>query len=77
VQDATRSEIMTIWVNEQIDACGILHSCIACCDETQALECHESFQDNLSDYQKAEGWTARLRKVETWDEVPVNALKLD
>lgn len=68
---------MAIWVNEQIDPCGILYTCIACCDEDQALECHESFQQNLTDVQKSEGWVARIRKVESWDEVPVNALKLD
>jgi len=49
---------MTIWVNEQIDPCGIIYSCIACYK------------------QKHEGWTARLRIVKSWDEVPVNALKL-
>ncbi|MEM6714541.1 MAG: glycogen debranching protein, partial [Cyanobacteria bacterium P01_C01_bin.147] len=25
-----------IWVNEQIDPCGIVYSCIACADEQQA-----------------------------------------
>ncbi|MBD2092408.1 glycogen debranching protein [Microcoleus sp. FACHB-1515] len=67
----------TIWVNEQIDPSGIISSCIACCDQTQAQECHESFQQNLTEQQKAIGWIARLRTVSTWDEVPVNALKLD
>ncbi|NEQ26508.1 MAG: glycogen debranching protein [Microcoleus sp. SIO2G3] len=67
----------TIWVNEQVDPSGIISSCIACCDKTQAQECHESFQQNLTEQQKAIGWVARLRTVETWDDVPVNALKLD
>ena len=65
-----------IWVNEQLDACGILYSCIACYDEQQAQACHESFQSNLSEQQKQAGWVARLRTVNSWDEVPVSALKL-
>ncbi|NES72318.1 MAG: glycogen debranching protein [Okeania sp. SIO2D1] len=67
---------MTIWVNEQIDPCGLVQSCIACCDQQMAQACHQSFQENLSEQQKSEGWTARLRTVESWDEVPVNSLKL-
>lgn len=66
-----------IWVNEQIDPCGIVYSCIACCNEQQAQECHASFEANLSDEQKAAGWVARLRTVKSWDEVPVSALKLN
>ncbi|MFB2818505.1 glycogen debranching protein [Umezakia ovalisporum] len=68
---------MTIWVNEQIDPCGMIYACIACCDESQAKDCHESFQKNLTDSQKSAGWLAKLRIVNSWDEVPVNALKLD
>jgi hypothetical protein len=68
---------MTIWVNEQIDASGMIHACIATCDESQAKHCHESFQQNLTEVQKAWGWIARLRTVNSWDEVPVNALKLN
>lgn len=68
---------MTIWVNEQIDPSGMIHACIACCDESQAKDCHDSFQNNLSENQRASGWVARLRIVDSWDEVPVNALKLD
>lgn len=67
----------TIWVNEQIDPCGILYSCIACCDEMQAQECHQSFENRLTAAQKAAGWVAQLRTVTSWDEVPVNSLKLD
>jgi hypothetical protein len=68
---------MTIWVNEQIDPSGMIYACIACCDESQANDCHESFDKNLTAQQKSDGWTARLRTVNSWDEVPVNALKLD
>ncbi|MFN7851201.1 MAG: glycogen debranching protein, partial [Dolichospermum sp.] len=35
------------------------------------------FKTNLTNSQKAEGWTAKLRVVKSWDDVPVNALKLD
>lgn len=68
---------MTIWVNEQIDPSGLIYSCIACCDADQAQACHTSFEENLTDDQKASGWVARMRTVESWDEVPVNSLKLD
>ncbi|WP_290428456.1 glycogen debranching protein [Thermocoleostomius sinensis] len=68
---------MIIWVNEQIDPSGIIRACIACCDERQAQECHDSFESNLTPEQKQEGWVAQIRTVESWDEVPVNALKLD
>ncbi len=67
---------MTIWVNEQIDPCGIVYSCIACCNKEAAQECHLHWQNNLTVQQKQEGWTAKLRTVKSWDEVPVNALKL-
>ena len=67
---------MTIWVSEQIDPCGILYSCIASCDRSEAEACYESFQQNLTEGQKAEGWTVILRSVNSWDEVPVTALKL-
>jgi hypothetical protein len=65
-----------IWVNEQIDPSGILYSCIACCDEQQAQECHASFQQKLTPEQITAGWVAQLRTVESWDEVPASALKL-
>ena len=68
---------MTIWVNEQIDPSGMIYACIACCDESQAKDCHTSFQADLTANQKANGWIARLRTVNSWDEVPVNALKLN
>ncbi|NJL86612.1 MAG: glycogen debranching protein [Leptolyngbyaceae cyanobacterium SM1_1_3] len=65
-----------IWINEQIDPCGIVYSCIACYNEEQARECHATFEQNLSADQKLEGWIACLRTVESWDEVPVTALKI-
>ena len=68
---------MIIWVNEQLDPSGIHYSCIACCDETQAQDCHKSFEQNLTAEQKQQGWVATLRTVSSWDEVPVNALKLN
>lgn len=68
---------MQIWVNEQIDPSGMVHACIACCDEQQAKDCHESYENNLTEAQKADGWVARLRTVSSWEEVPVNSLKLD
>jgi hypothetical protein len=68
--------MQTIWVNEQLDPGGLLYACIACCDETQAKECHQSFEENLTATQKADGWVARMRKVESWDDVPASALKL-
>ena len=67
---------MTIWVNEQIDPCGIIYSCIACSNEAAAKDCHQTWQNKLTDKQKQEGWTATLRVVDSWDEVPVNALKI-
>jgi hypothetical protein len=66
----------TIWVNEQLDPTGLLYACIACCDQQQAQSCHESFEQNLTSQQKAAGWVARLRTVESWDDVPASALKL-
>ncbi len=74
---ATEALIMMIWVNEQIDSSGIIRACIACRDQVQAQECHDSFENNLTPQQKAEGWVARMRTVDSWEEVPVNALKLD
>ncbi|GFE69476.1 glycogen debranching protein [Chroococcus sp. FPU101] len=67
---------MTIWVNEQIDPCGLIYSCIACRDEQAAQDCHQTWTKNLTEEQKQQGWITRLRTVESWDEVPVNALKL-
>ncbi len=67
---------LVIWVNEQIDPCGILYSCIAGYDEAQAKDCHAAFEANLTDAQRKEGWVNRIRTVSSWDEVPVSALKL-
>jgi hypothetical protein len=68
---------VAIWVNEQVDPSGLIYSCIACCDQNQAQECNRSFEENLTELQKESGWIARMRTVDSWDEVPVNALKLD
>lgn len=68
---------MKIWVNEQLDPSGMVYACIACCDEAQAQECYHSFEENLSESQKLQGWLTRMRTVTTWDEVPVSALKLN
>ena len=68
--------IMIIWVNEQIDPSGLLYCCIASCNEELAQACHQSFSDNLTQQQKSAGWIARLRTVQSWDDVPVNSLKL-
>ncbi|MEB3274731.1 MAG: glycogen debranching protein [Prochlorothrix sp.] len=67
----------TIWVNEQRDPSGILYSCIACTDPDQAQDCYQSFQDNLTADQKAQGWTVSQHTVSSWDEVPPTALKLN
>jgi hypothetical protein len=69
--------MQTIWVNEQLDPGGLMHSCIASCNEDLAKECHESFKQNLTEEQKQLGWIASLRTVTSWEEVPVNSLKLD
>ena len=45
---------MTIWVNEQIDPCGIVYSCIACCNKEAAQDCHLHWQNNLTLQQKQE-----------------------
>lgn len=66
----------TIWVTEQFDGAGILYSCIACCDEQQAKDCYDSFEAKLSSQQREQGWETRQRQVESWDDVPVSALKL-
>ncbi|TVP67360.1 MAG: glycogen debranching protein [Leptolyngbya sp. LCM1.Bin17] len=65
-----------IWINEQIDPSGLIYACIACCDQAQAQACHQSFRENLTDDQIQAGWVAQLRTVDSWDQVPVNALKL-
>ena len=66
----------TVWVNEQFDSSGLLRACIACLSEEQAKACNASFEEDLSDAQRAEGWTVVMRTVSDWDEVPVSALKL-
>ena len=73
----SEATIVAIWVNEQVDPSGLLYACIACCDETQAQECHAAFEENLTDTQKSEGWIARIRTVTSWEDVPASALKLN
>jgi hypothetical protein len=69
--------MQTIWVNEQLDPAGLLYACIACCDEQQAKDCNQSFLEKLTPTQKAAGWQVRMRTVESWDDVPASALKID
>lgn len=70
------SQPTTIWVNEQIDPGGLIHACIASLDRAAAYDCHHNWQNSLTEQQKQSGWVATLRTVNSWDEVPVNALKL-
>jgi hypothetical protein len=65
-----------IWINEQIDPSGIIYSCIAYSNENSAKDCYEGWLQDLTQEQKNSGWIVRLRTVESWDDVPVNALKL-
>ncbi|MCS7226434.1 MAG: glycogen debranching protein [Gloeomargarita sp. SKYB31] len=67
---------MVIWVNEQLDPGGLIHACLATCDEEVARQCHYNFLQNLTPEQRANGWQARLRVVYSWEDVPVTALKL-
>lgn len=65
-----------IWVNEQIDPGGLIYACIASLNQDLAKDCHENWQNSLTEQQKQSGWVARLRTVDSWDDVPVNSLKL-
>ncbi|MCS6782906.1 MAG: glycogen debranching protein [Gloeomargarita sp. SKYBB_i_bin120] len=67
---------MVIWVNEQLDPGGLVHACLATCDEEIAKQCYENFQRNLTPAQRASGWQVRLRTVHAWEDVPVTAQKL-
>jgi hypothetical protein len=69
-------QMKVIWVNEKLDPIGILYACIASSNEEQARECHQSFVESLDAAQKAAGWEIRMRTVESWDDVPANALTL-
>jgi hypothetical protein len=68
---------MAIWVVEQRDPSDLLYSCIACCNEEQAHNCLESFQQNLTSTQQEDGWQATVKTVDSWDDVPASALKLN
>lgn len=69
--------VMTIWVNEQRDACGILQACIATTSKAMAEDCYKNWETELTTQQKEEGWQVILKTVNSWDDVPVNALKLN
>lgn len=68
---------MNIWVNEQIDSCGLIQACIATTNQQMAQDCHDNWQKELSIDQQKQGWQVIMRNVESWEEVPVNALKLN
>jgi hypothetical protein len=68
---------MTIWVNQQTDGCGILQACIATTNEETAKDCHHNWQKELTELQKQQGWQVILSTVESWDDVPVHALKIN
>ena len=65
-----------IWLSELKDACGIIYSCIAYKNKESAQDCYENWTKNLTQAQKNNGWQVDLRQVESWDDVPVSALKL-
>lgn len=68
---------MTIWVNQQKDGCGILQACIATTNQQVAEDCHADWVAKLTPQQKQQGWEVSLITVESWDDVPVNALKIN
>lgn len=68
---------MNIWVNEQIDGCGIIQACIATTNQKMAQDCHGNWQKGINADLQKQGWKAIIRQVDSWDEVPVNALKLN
>ncbi|MBL1210651.1 glycogen debranching protein [Geminocystis sp. GBBB08] len=68
---------MTIWVNEQKDGCGIIQACIATTNQQQAEDCHANWEKELTPQQKEQGWEVTIKTVASWDDVPVNALKLN
>ncbi len=68
---------MNIWINEQIDSCGLIQACIATTNQQMAQDCHDNWLKELSIDQQKQGWQVIMRNVESWEEVPVNALKLN
>ncbi len=68
---------MTIWVNKQKDGCGLLQACIAIKNKKAAEDCHAHWQRTLTPIQKQQGWQVTLSGVESWEDVPVNALKIN
>jgi predicted lipoprotein len=68
---------MTIWVNQEKDSCGIIQACIATKNKQAAQDCHANWQKKLTETQRQQGWQVTLFTVESWDDVPVNALKIN
>ena len=68
---------MTIWVNEQKDGCGLIQACIATTNKQSAEACHNNWLEKLTQQQKNQGWEINLFTVDSWDDVPVNALKIN
>ena len=68
---------MTIWVNQQKDGCGLVQACIATKNKKAAEDCYADWQKKLTETQKQQGWQVSLFTVESWDDVPVNALKIN
>ncbi len=68
---------MEIWVNEQIDGCGIIQASIATTNQQMAEDCHANWQKEITEDLRKKGWLASIRQVNSWDDVPVNALKLN
>lgn len=67
---------MTIWINEQVDPSGIVYACVISHNEQEAQKCHESFLANLTEKQRSQGWVARLREVDSDEDIPVTGLGL-
>lgn len=42
-----------------------------------AQDCHADWLAKLTPQQKQQGWEVSLITVESWDDVPVNALKIN
>lgn len=67
---------MAIWVNEQKDGCGLIQACIATKNKQAADDCHAHWQKILTQKQKRQGWQVSMFTLDSWEEVPVNALKI-
>jgi hypothetical protein len=69
-------ESLTLWINELLDPSGLLYACVICYNEYQARNCHASYEEVLTEEQRKAGWIARLRSINSWDELPVCAQSL-